>query len=168
MNMNKFIFLLCFSFVLSGCEKAEYKYYHSRLYPVKNGNKYGEKNAFFKDVPISICLESRVDEEDYPSSSQGRFEYAIVNSADLSFDRDIVILGNTLQSGSNLLKTQYASIELVNTTLNGKPIPDYYVLWVNKENITDFYTNKGYYTVYFKAITERNYQINDSTVIFVE
>ena len=169
MIMKKYIFLFCFSFLLFGCEKIEYTYYHSRLYPVKHlGPKWWEKTAHFDNIPISILLESRIEVEDGPSIYQGKFEHIIINTADLSFDKNIVILGNTFQSGSNLLETQHANIELVNATLNGKSIPDYYVLWISKENISDFYTNKGYYTVYFKARTVSNYAINDSTVIYIK
>ncbi len=125
-----------------------------------------EKTEHFDNIPISILLESRTDVEDGPSIYQGKFEYIIDNTTDLSLDKDIVILGNTFRSGSNLLETQHANIQLVDTDLDGKSIPKYYVLWINKENISDFYTNKGYYTVYFKARTDNNYAINDSTVIY--
>ena len=169
MSMKKYFVLFCFSLVLFGFKKIEYTYYHSRLYPVKHLEpQRWKKAAHFDNIPISILLESRIDVEDRPSIYQGRFEHINIKTANLSFDKDIVILGNTFQSGSNLLETQYASVEIIKTTLNGQPIPDYYVLWINKENIADFYANKGYYTVYFKARTGNNYEINDSTVIYIK
>ncbi len=169
MNMKTYIYLFCFSFLLFGCEKIEYTYYHSQLYPVEHkGPQWWGKTEHFDNIPISLLLESRIDVEDGLSIYQGKFEHIIDNTADLSFDKDIVVLGNTFRSGSNLLETEHANIELVDTNLDGKSIPKYYVLWINKENISDFYTNKGYYTVYFKARTDNNYAINDSTVIYIK
>jgi len=166
--MRKYILLACFSIILFGCNEPEYKYYHSRLYPIKNWGDTWEKTAHFKNIPISICLESRIDVEEYTSIYQGRFEPIIENTAVLSLDKDIIFLNNTFHAGTNLLETQYARIELIEGMVNGNYMEERYLLWLNKENITDFYTNKGYYTVYFKAQTKNNYNINDSTVICME
>lgn len=163
----RYILFFCFSIVILGCENPSYKYYHSRLYPIKGGNKW-EKTSHFKNIPVSICLESRIDVEDYRTEYQGRFEPVMINTAILSLDNDIVFLKDTFQTGTNLLETQYAKIELIETTVNGKYVGDCYLLWINKENISNFFTSKGYYTVYFKAQTEHNYSINDSTVIWIE
>ena len=167
--MNKYILLFCFSIVLFGCKEPEYKYYHSRLYPIKYlGNDTWEKTAHFINIPISLCLESRLYEEEYPTTLDGLFEPFIMDAAGLFFDKDIVFLKDTIQLGTNLLETQYVKIETTKFIRNGKYYDSYYVLWINKENISNFFTSKGYYTVYFKAITKNNYHINDSTVICIE
>ena len=166
--MKKYILFAYFSIVMFGCSEPDYKYFHSQLYSVRQVNQsqriWFEETAFFKDIPISIKLENRIDVEDYRTIYQGRFEYIINSTAILSFDKDIVFLNTTFQAGTNLLETQYASIELFKTG----NYPNYYILWINKENSPNFYTSKGYYTVYFKAKTENNYNINDSTVICIE
>ena len=166
--MKKYFLLFCCSIVIFGCKEPEYKYYHSRLYPIKNWGDTWEKTAHFKNIPVSICVESRLDVEDYSTIYQGRFEPVMTNTATLSFDKEIILLDDTLRSGTNLLTTQYARIELIKGMVNGNYMEERYLLWINKENIPNFFTSKGYYTVYFKAKTENNYNINDSTVIWME
>jgi len=166
--MSKRFLLFCFSIVLFGCKEPEYKYYHSQLYPIKNWGDTWEKTAHFKDIPISICLESRIDVEDYPTIYVGRFEPILINTANLSFDREIILLGDTFQTNRNLLETKYAKIELLVGMVNGNYMLERYLIWINKDNIADCYTSKGYFTVYFKAKTENNYIINDSTVICIQ
>ena len=166
--MNKYILLFCFSIVIDGCKEPEFKYYHSRLYPIKNWGGTWEKTAHFQNIPVSICIESRIDVEDYTTVYQGRFEPILITTAALSLDKEIVLLGNTFQSGTNLLETEYAIIELIEGMVNGNYMEKRYLLWINKENISNFFTSNGYYTVYFKAKTEHNYNINDSTVIWIK
>ena len=167
--MNKYILLFILSIGIFGCEKApDYKYYRSQLYPIKQVENEWKKTAHFKNIPITIRLESRIHIEEYPLTKyNGKFEPVVNNTAVLSLDSDIVVFDETFQAGTNLLETQYAEIELL-VIKNGSFTERRYLLWLNKENIADFYANKGYYTVYFKAQTENNYHINDSTVICIE
>jgi hypothetical protein len=90
--MNKYLLLFCFSIVIFGCKEPEFKYYHSRLYPIKNWGDKWEKTAHFKNIPISICLESRIDVEEYTTIYQGKLEPVIVNTAVFSLDKDIIFL----------------------------------------------------------------------------
>ena len=167
--MKKYIVFFSLSIVIFGCEKVpEFKYYRSQLYPVKQVDNEWKKTAHFKDIPVSIRLESTLHiDEDYSGHYMGKFEPIVVNTAVLSLDKDIVLFDETFRAGTNLLETRYAEIEHL-VRKNGSFMENRYFLWLNRENITDFYTNKGYYTVYFKAITEHNYEINDSTVICIE
>ena len=168
--MKKYILFVYFSIVVFGCSEPDYKYYHSQLYPVnvviKDWGENWERTAFFKNTPISIYLDSRIDVEDYPTIYQGRFEPIMTNTAVLSFDKDIVLDNITLKAETNLLETQYAKIELhTKSKINGRGYGfECYLLSIK----TDSYTAKGYYTVYLKAKTEHNYNINDSTVICIE
>lgn len=162
--MKKIFLLLLFGFILFSCEKEkEPKYYHSRLYPVVKGEYTWIKNEIFNNIPISIRLESRIDYDD--AIYEGRFEPIDKVGAVLSLDRDIYILSDTIRKNTNLLKYDFVEIETYQVERSGGHVDDSYILWLNKDDNTDFYVNKGYFTLYFSTKTEHNYQINDSTVI---
>ena len=163
----KRLFLILFVFTFYSCEKEkEPKYYHSRFYPVVKGEYIWSKNEIFDSIPISIRLESRIDYDD--PVYEGRFEPIDKGSAILSLDKDIYILSDTIKKNTNLLKYDFVEIETYKVERSGGYIADSYILWLNKNDNSDFYKNKGYYTVYFSTKTENNYQINDSTVILIE
>ncbi len=157
-----FFFLLSSVFVLFSCKK-EPKYYNSKLYPVIKDGYAWVNNEIFNNVPISIKLESRIKYEE--ASYEGRFEPINKTDAVLKTDKDIYILSDTIKKNTDLLKYDFVEIETYKVQRNGEYVDNCYIIWLNKDNDTNFYVNKGYYTLYFSTNTEHNYQINDSTVI---
>ncbi len=159
------IFLFCCLFACSKDEE-EPKYFNSKFYAVHKTTYSWEEGYFFTNQPITAKLESRIDFED--KSKQGRFEPLIENTVQVYLDRDLFVNNDTILSGSNLLSSDVAEIELQKVSLNNEMIPDSYIIWINRQNQFNYSLNKGYYTVYVNAMTKNQNQIQDSTTVFVQ
>lgn len=166
-------FIFCFWGIitlLSACFNDEPIYFRSKFYPVvtvgSNQQYQHRKSAHFHpSTPITIILDSRIDYKN--ENWEGKFDLIKQETALLRFDRDIILTNETIPKYSNLLETNYAEIETLMGSLNGEPRPLYYIIWINKNFEIDYELNKGYHTIYFKARTEQNNIINDSTIIYI-
>lgn len=164
--MKQITLILLFCCLLS-CSKDEVpKYYNSKFYAVHQTEYSWEQGYFFTNQPITTKLESRIDFED--RSIQGLFEPLIENSVQVYLDRDLIVDNDTILSGRNLLTSGVAEIELQKVPLNNEMIPDSYIIWINRQNQFNYSLNKGYYTVYVIAMTQKHNQIQDSTIVFVQ
>jgi len=162
----KYLFLFLISLILLSCESYEPKYYRSRFYPIKNEKSIWYQDAFFINSPPFFRLESRFYAED--PAFEGYFEPIDIRNTQLYLDRDIILKNDTISKFTNLLSINIAEIKLRKQARGGGFIDDSYVITINNNNLIDIKTNNGYYTVYIKATTEKQYLINDSTVICVE
>lgn len=166
--MKKIFTLFIIVLLITSCFDEEPKYYNSLFFPVKEGlykNHWIKNEYFYDSIPITIKLESRIN---YKSLlKEGRFDSINIHNAQLYLNRDIYFLNDTLLHFSNLLNTEHAEIETIMTARSGGFIPDYYIVWINKNLSFDYEKNKGYLTIYFKTKTQYNHIINDSTVIYI-
>jgi hypothetical protein len=159
------ILLFCCLFACSK-EEEEPKYFNSKFYAVHQTTYSWEQGYFFTNQPITAKLESRIDFED--RSRQGRFEPLMENTAQVYLDRDLFVDNDTILSGSNLLLSGVAEIELQKVPLNNEVIPDSYIIWINRQNQFSYNLNNEYYTVYLNAMTQNQNQIQDSIIVFVQ
>ena len=93
------------------------------------------------------------------------YVYVLINSS----MPNLVKIGKTTKDPNERVKELSSATGVATpftkSKINGRGYGfECYLLSIN----TDSYTAKGYYTVYLKAKTEHNYNINDSTVICIE
>ncbi len=171
LSMKPIIF--CFLGIIllfTACFNDEPIYFRSKFYPVvkiENNQQYVFRKGahFHQSTPITIILDSRIDYKN--ENWEGKFDLVKQETALLKFDRDIILSNETIPKYFNLLETNHAEIETIMGTLNGNPIPKLYIIWINKNLEIDYEFNKGYHTIYFKARTEHNNIINDSTIVYI-
>lgn len=155
-------------FFLLSCDDKEPKFYHCRIYPVIQGdyeNDWLKNEYFYNSTPVTIKIESRIDYED--ATWEGRFDSIFKWSAELYIDRDLKLISDTIPKFTNLFNTTIAKFETKYVSRSGGIIPSYYIIWINENLELDYGQNEGYCTIYFKARTEHNNIINDSTVVYI-
>lgn len=162
--MKKYLFSLIILILIS-CS-SDLDEYEIQFFPVVKGEFDFFDQNIFTNEPIALKLESRIMYED--RAIEGQFENIILEDLNVYSDRSIIYENQTIEPLTNLNEQPFTEIELINTELNSNTIPDFYIIWLNKELETEFLANNGYFTIYIEGTTENNYEVKDSTLIKIE
>ena len=164
--MNHNLFKLLIITLLFSCQTGEPEDYEYKLYPVIKGEFSFFEESVFTGIPPGIKLESRILYED--RDIEGEFELINVNDLRISFDRSVYLNSNEIEAKTNVNGQNFIDIELIEIERSGGIVPDFYVIWINKELNSNFDSNIGYYTLYIEGTTMNNFEIIDSTVFKIE
>lgn len=154
------------SVVCVSCEVSPPQDYQVQFYPtVQTQFDFVEENIFVNQ-PIALRLESRILYED--RGIEGQFEKVRLDELIVYSDKMFIYDTDTFLPMSNLINASFLDVELIETERSGKSVPDFYVIWIDKNETKEFDKNIGYFTTYIEGVTENNYIFQDSTLFKIE
>jgi hypothetical protein len=163
----RYLAFLIITISVFACKKKNVEKYHDfKFYPAIQTNVGWKKNEHFTAIPVTLKMESRIQEKN--CDAQGMFEEIKNGSLKVWCDQDIQTIDSIIKKDQDLLMADLCKLHVIKAAVSKDSVNDFYILQLDQSLKINRTITKGALTIFITGKFLSNYEIKDSTVVYLE